>query len=70
MCSTDPGAYGSPEKGTQAPRAPLLQALSEKTNGQLARSDQVAAPGHEVKPELGPLAGVFAAGQGYIDYNL
>ncbi|MEA3001927.1 MAG: hypothetical protein QOH81_715 [Sphingomonadales bacterium] len=41
MCSTDPGAYGNPAKGTEVPRTPLLAALMAKTGNQLARSDQV-----------------------------
>jgi beta-lactamase superfamily II metal-dependent hydrolase len=41
MCSTDPGAYGKPERGTEVPRTPLMTALMEKTQNQLARSDQV-----------------------------
>jgi hypothetical protein len=69
MCSTDPGAYGSPDKGTEVPRAPLLQALGEKTNGQLARSDQVALPGKPVDPRLGALSPVFTPGDGFIDYK-
>jgi beta-lactamase superfamily II metal-dependent hydrolase len=37
MCSTQPGAYN------QVPRAPLLQALGDTMDGQLARSDQIPA---------------------------
>ena len=42
MCATDPGAYGKEERGTEVPRKPLMAALAEKTENQLARSDQVA----------------------------
>lgn len=75
MCSTDPGAYGNPDKGTEVPRIPLLDALDAKINGRLARSDQVAAgtktvPDPQTVPPLKPLAPPFVAGQAgkYIDY--
>jgi len=80
MCSTDPCAYGNPDKGTEVPRLPLLDALNAKTDGRLARSDQVPA-GTKMVPDLDtppalrpsmPLATPFVAGpQGkYIDYTL
>lgn len=74
MCSTDPGAYGNPLKGTEVPRTPLLAALMEKTNDQLARSDQVPV----TKPDgtvIAPSEGAPALGApfksetpGTIDY--
>jgi hypothetical protein len=70
MCSTDPGAYGSPDRGTEVPRVPLLTALEAKTGNQLARSDQVAVAAHPVEGDLPPLAAPFTAGDGYIDYEL
>lgn len=78
MCSTDPRAYGDPGKGTEVPRIPLLDALEEKTNGRLARSDQVVAgkkqilPDPDTMPALKPLAPPFKAGDegDYIDYVL
>jgi beta-lactamase superfamily II metal-dependent hydrolase len=73
MCSTDPGAYGNPAKGTEVPRTPLLAALAEKTGNQLARSDQISAGTATPTAGLGNLAAVFEAGPGeatYIDYLL
>lgn len=73
MCSTAIGAYGNPSKGTEVPRVPLLAALSSKTGGQLARSDQVAAGDAQPAPEAGDLnRRVFRAGPAgkFIDYNL
>jgi beta-lactamase superfamily II metal-dependent hydrolase len=73
MCSTDPGAYGKACKGTEVPRVPLLDALAERTQRQLARSDQVpAGVDTEVDQALGPLAPVFQAGADgkFIDYHL
>jgi beta-lactamase superfamily II metal-dependent hydrolase len=62
MCSTDPGAYGNPAKGTEVPRDPLMAALTKKTQNQLARSDQVGTA--KVPPTAGepPLAAPFSAG--------
>lgn len=73
MCSTDPGAYGNADKGTEVPRAPLLAALEAQTLGQLARSDQVpAGNAPPVDAALGPVAPVFAAdpARGFIDVTL
>jgi hypothetical protein len=73
MCSTDPGAYGNPSKGTEVPRLPLMAALAAKTGNQLARSDQITANGKPPTDGLGGLAPVFQAGPGdatYIDYEL
>ena len=42
MVSTQPTAYGKPSRNSEVPRGPLLDALTKKTNRQLARSDQVA----------------------------
>jgi beta-lactamase superfamily II metal-dependent hydrolase len=76
MCSTDPGAYGHADKGTEVPRAPLMAALEERTQNRLARSDQVAVhdkAGKTVPPTgtLPALAAPFEAGpQGSIDYWL
>jgi beta-lactamase superfamily II metal-dependent hydrolase len=71
MCSTDPGAYGNPAKGTEVPRSPLMAALTKKTQNQLARSDQVgtaAVPPTEGEP---PLAAPFSAGpQVSIEYYI
>jgi beta-lactamase superfamily II metal-dependent hydrolase len=71
MCSTDPGAYGKPERGTEVPREPLMAALAKKTQNQLARSDQVGTAA--VPPTLGepPLAAPFSAGpQASIEYYI
>jgi beta-lactamase superfamily II metal-dependent hydrolase len=64
MCSTQVGAYN------EVPREPLLSALSTRMNGQLARSDQVAAGDAEANDEAGPLASLFRApvGKLFIDY--
>ena len=74
MCSTDPGAYGNPDKGTEVPRVPLLAALAKQTQGHLARSDQVLAGIRtELGPDVGPLDAAFQAGpdgKSYIDVEL
>ena len=71
MCSTDPGAYGTPSKGTEVPRTPLMAALATKTSNQLARSDQIAtANGAAPTPNLGALSPTFDPGNGFIDYEL
>jgi beta-lactamase superfamily II metal-dependent hydrolase len=48
MVSTQPLAYGNPDKRSEVPRIDLLKALNEKTNNQLARSDQVALTSEQV----------------------
>ena len=79
MCSTQPGAYGNPKRGTEVPRAPLLAALDQKTEHQLARSDQVALSADEATnetpptAEAGPLPKIFKAGPNgelYVDYEM
>jgi beta-lactamase superfamily II metal-dependent hydrolase len=74
MCSTDPGAYGSPDRGTEVPRIPLLEALDAKTQHNLARSDQVTAgSATALEAPLGPPAAPFTTGPGgtmFIDYRL
>lgn len=66
MCSTQEHAYN------EVPRAPLLDALRQRMNDQLARSDQVAA-GKETpaNPDAGPLPKAFSAPaqQLFIDYD-
>lgn len=55
MCATDAGAYGKEERGTEVPRIPLMAALREKTQSQLARSDQVPVgdkPANDKEPAL------------------
>jgi beta-lactamase superfamily II metal-dependent hydrolase len=67
MCSTQPGAYN------QVPRGPLLAALSEKMNGQLARSDQIAASATEPPTSgIGPLPSKFTNPTGtlFVDYEV
>jgi beta-lactamase superfamily II metal-dependent hydrolase len=67
MCSTQIDAYN------QVPREPLLQALRDRMDGQLARSDQVAADADEgANPKAGPLSLPFTAPTGmlFIDYVL
>jgi beta-lactamase superfamily II metal-dependent hydrolase len=66
MCSTQPGAYN------EVPRSPLLQALSDKMDGQLARSDQISA--NKTTPptlDAGPLPSKFTdpAGMLFVDYE-
>lgn len=71
MCSTDPGAYGNEDKGTEVPRIPLMAALREKTQGRLARSDQVPVGNKPATPTEPGLAEPFKAGpEGCIDYWL
>ncbi|HMG46372.1 MAG TPA: hypothetical protein VK614_02800 [Allosphingosinicella sp.] len=71
MCSTDAGAYGKEARGTEVPRIPLMTALSEKTQNQLARSDQVAVGKEPANDKVAALAAPFKdAGNGCIDYWL
>jgi hypothetical protein len=66
MCSTQPGAYN------QVPRGPLLQALSDKMNGQLARSNQIPASSEcPATKDAGPLPSKFTdpTGMLFIDYE-
>ena len=67
MCSTQTHAYN------EVPRAPLLQALSARMQGQLARSDQVAATADEqANPDAGPVPTDFTAPPDktlFIDYD-
>jgi len=62
MCSTDPGAYGNPVKGTEVPRTPLMTALEQQSGQKLARSDQVPVGGKAATAGLPPLAAPFAPG--------
>jgi len=71
MCSTDPGAYGNPDKGTEVPRTPLMAALAAKTGNQLARSDQVKVGAIPPSAGAAPLAAPFKSDvDGCIDYWL
>lgn len=70
MCSTDPGAYGKPEKGTEVPRTPLMNALMTQTQNKLARSDQVKVGAKAATTGLPPVAAPFQAGSGFIDLML
>jgi beta-lactamase superfamily II metal-dependent hydrolase len=71
MCSTDPGAYGKPERGTEVPREPLMAALAKKTQNQLARSDQVGTAAVPPTPGEPQLAAPFSAGpQVSIEYYI
>jgi beta-lactamase superfamily II metal-dependent hydrolase len=66
MCSTQIDAYN------EVPREPLLTALRQRMNQQLARSDQVAATAkEEANPKAGPLMGLFKAPTAklFIDYE-
>ncbi|CDX20244.1 putative Metallo-hydrolase [Mesorhizobium plurifarium] len=67
MCSTQIDAYN------EVPREPLLAALSERMNGQIARSDQVAANA-SLGPNTaaGPLPAAFTAPTGvlFVDFEL
>ena len=71
MCSTEPGAYGSPDRGTEVPRAPLLAALAKKTNQQLVRSDQIPVGNTPATAGLEAVPAIFKApaGQLFIDYE-
>ncbi len=70
MCSTAVGAYGKVANKSEVPRIPLMEALAKKTDGKLARSDQVAVPGGQTVG--GPLNEVFSTPTGtlFIDYQL
>jgi len=70
MVSTEPGCYGSVKSGTEVPRGPLLEAIEEKTEHQLARSDQIEAGKKPPTKGAGTLGKPFSAGDGYIDYTL
>ena len=69
MCSTEPGAFGSVKNASEVPRGPLLDALSKKSGGLFARSDQVAL--QSAKAIDTPLSPAFKAPTGllYIDYE-
>lgn len=70
MCSTAIGAYN------EVPRDALITAIDEKTNQQLARSDQVKAGNAKADPDAGKMPKIFTATSvdiadsicGYIDY--
>jgi beta-lactamase superfamily II metal-dependent hydrolase len=75
MCSTQLGAYGNPDKGTEVPRTPLLDALGKKSA--LVRSDQIAVTlaGNAVPPVPNlpaspgqPTRGSYVVGDIYVDY--
>jgi beta-lactamase superfamily II metal-dependent hydrolase len=76
MCSTQEDTYGSPDKGTEVPRKPLMEALAGKAS--LVRSDQIPAHAgdEEVPPDedAGELPtvtrGRIVPGDGYVDYFL
>lgn len=72
MCSTQPGCYGSTDKGTEVPRLPLLDALEKKTNHQLVRSDQIKAGDTQKTNGLNDPGSPFKVPEGelFIDYNL
>lgn len=66
MCSTQPGAYN------EVPRGPLLKALSDKMDGQLARSDQISAnKTSPPTPNAGPLPSKFTDPNGmlFVDFE-
>jgi beta-lactamase superfamily II metal-dependent hydrolase len=64
MCSTQIHAYN------EVPREPLLQALSDRMQGQLARSDQVAVTGAPANQDAGQVPKDFkSSGQLFIDYD-
>jgi beta-lactamase superfamily II metal-dependent hydrolase len=68
MCSTDAGAYGNKDKGTEVPRKPLMDALSARSGQRLARSDMVPVGDKPRNEELPPLAAPFVEGpSGSID---
>ena len=65
MCSTQPGVYGNPAKGTEVPRDPLMKALGDECT--LVRSDafdvktsngtvKAANGGHLPTPKVGKLS--------------
>jgi hypothetical protein len=66
MCSTQEPAYN------EVPRGPLLAALRERANNQVARSDMVAVGNNLPNPLAGPLPSAFLAPTQklFIDYNL
>lgn len=65
MCSTQIDAYN------EVPRGPLLQALGERMDGQLARSDQVAVSSAPINPGAGLFPSKFKRPTGtlFIDYE-
>ena len=81
MCSTQPGAYGSPAKNTEVPQGKLLAALQAKTH--FVRSDQVGVSGSGVEldqsdpKQATDTTDAFDSKffvkddvKGYIDYNM
>jgi hypothetical protein len=65
MCSTQIKCYN------EVPREPLLMALRERMDGQLARSDQVPAAQEPANPDAGALPSLFRKPTGtlFIDYE-
>ena len=65
MCSTQIKCYN------EVPREPLLKALRERMDGQLARSDQVPAAQEPANPDAGALPSLFRKPTGtlFIDYE-
>jgi beta-lactamase superfamily II metal-dependent hydrolase len=66
MCSTQEPAY------SEVPRVPLLAALRERANNQVARSDMIAVGKNLPNPAAGQLPSAFSAPTRtlFIDYNL
>jgi beta-lactamase superfamily II metal-dependent hydrolase len=66
MCSTQERCYNG------VPKGPLLDALRQRMNNVLARSDQVAAGKAAAEPDAGKLPAGFTSsgGKAYIDYQL
>jgi CheY-like chemotaxis protein len=65
MCSTEEEAYN------EVPRGPLLDELSKKMHGQLARSDQVPAGNEKAASDAGKVPSQFTnpIGKLFIDYE-
>jgi beta-lactamase superfamily II metal-dependent hydrolase len=72
MCSTEVAVYGNPDKGTEVPRDPLLEALGSRCA--LVRSDAIEVEGGGVKYEAvsslpKPKAGKLRTSDLYIEYS-
>ena len=73
MCSTQPGVYGNPDKGTEVPRAPLMQAIAAECA--LVRSDSFdielstgSVPAVDGSTPGKPKTGTLTKGALYVEY--
>ncbi len=72
MCSTQMRCYGCVDRNTEVPRIALMEALEERTDKRLVRSDWIGAGKAKFEPEaraqLGKLPSNFMTAETYIEY--